>query len=228
MMLSVVMPIYNLNPDLARMTQRNLGRMWDARTVPLEVIGVENGSPCEVEAAVSTWIHWPQNRGIAPAWNAGLAQAHGDVIAFVTTSTAVEPGWDKALRDAARSGAIAFPLTDEGDGPRKHRDGTGVAGWCWAMSRETAERIGPFDESFSPAWYEDTDYFYRATQLGIPLVSVPAAVVKHARSSTTSKLSNWPLLFMSQRLRFAWKHGLDPDAPPPFWRTPLPDWRPPT
>lgn len=32
---------------------------------------------------------------------------------------------------------------------------------CMLLRRELVEELGPFDESFGPAWYEDIDYFLR-------------------------------------------------------------------
>jgi hypothetical protein len=224
-MLSVIVPVWNVTPELAQMAHANIERIWDTAEVPLEVIVVDNGSPHRRPLRTSAATLWPTNRGIAPAWNEGRRLAHGDVFAFVTTTTHVEPGWDRPLYDAALMGHIAFPLTG---GSKPY--GLGISGWCWAVSRSVAEQVGPFDETFVPAWYEDTDFFKRALLSGVQLVSVPAANVTRTGSRQVVTACPWAarkdLLFMANRLRYHWKHGGDPNEPPDFWRAPLPDYAP--
>ena len=100
----------------------------------------------------------------------------------------VEPGWDEALYEAATDGRrIAFPYTDHCDGQGFTRpDQGGTAGWCFMITKAIYDEVGPFDEWFSPAFCEDTDYWHRAWQLGIELSPVPAARVVHARRTTAA------------------------------------------
>ena len=42
---------------------------------------------------------------------------------------------------------------------------------CFAMSREVFQRVGYMDEKFKEGFnFEDTDYFFRAMQMGLPMV----------------------------------------------------------
>lgn len=223
-MLSITIPVWNQTREASDMTKRNVERLWDVATVPLEIILVDNASRFTDQYPASVWLTKRTNEGIAPAFNTGMALAHGETLAFLNTDVEVTPGWDTALVTAAHAvDGVTFPWTDEGAGPAKN-DGIGVAGWCFVVPTETARRVGRFDETFVPAFWEDTDWFHRAVKLGIPLYSVPGAVVKHQRRTSARHLAGMDLLFTANRLRFAWKHGLHPGEPPEFWRTPLPEY----
>lgn len=225
MKLSVIIPAWNQTIEAANLASLNISKLYDLKGMDTEVILIDNNSLYPTDIYVDKKVLWKKNRGIAPAWNEGIKKAKGDLLAFLTTSTTPTESWDVALADAAEAGNIAFPWTDEGDGFQKHRAGTGIAGWCWMLSRETQKEVGLIDETFVPAWYEDTDYFHRALQADVPLVSVPTAKVLHKANNSSQHVSNRDLLFLSQRLRYSWKHGLDPNQAPPFWQTPLPEWK---
>jgi GT2 family glycosyltransferase len=52
------------------------------------------------------------------------------------------------------------------------------------LRRATIDRIGPFDERFAPAWFEDVDYCRRIHDAGGRLWLVPAARAVHAGGSS--------------------------------------------
>jgi N-acetylglucosaminyl-diphospho-decaprenol L-rhamnosyltransferase len=47
------------------------------------------------------------------------------------------------------------------------------------LRREVVDGVGPFDEQFSPAWFEDVDYCRRLAERGHEIWVVPAASVRH-------------------------------------------------
>ena len=47
------------------------------------------------------------------------------------------------------------------------------------LRRDVLEEIGPFDEQFSPAWFEDVDYCRRLAERKKEVWVVPAALVRH-------------------------------------------------
>ena len=183
--LSIVVPVWSRTPELAEMAARTLERVWEVARLSTEVIVIDNGSP--VERPLPARVHrFPENRGVATAWNTGIQLARAPVIAVLNSDCLVEPGWDEALYEAATTGRrIAFPYTDHCDGEGfRQPDQAGTAGWCFMLTRELYAEIGPFDEWFSPAYGEDTDYWHRAWELGVELSPVPAARVTHARRSS--------------------------------------------
>lgn len=220
--LSVIIPVYNLSEKTRSLSLDAIARVRKHAQMPTEVITIDNGSKFPIHVGDAE-TNWTVNRGIAPAFNEGIRLAKGDFLCFLNSDCMVEPDWDRYLCVAAEAkSAIAMPFTNG-----EKSDGIGITGWCFVVQREVAAKIGPFDETFVPAQYEDTDWFHRALQKGIPLVNVPQANVKHVRKQGGSLEAPWAdraeWLHMANRYRYAWKHGVDPKNPPPFWTRPLVD-----
>jgi glycosyltransferase involved in cell wall biosynthesis len=222
--LSVTIPVWSRDPELAQMAYRTIERVWDVARVPTEVVVVDNGSPVDVPLPARVY-RYPENRGVSVGWNTGIRLSSAPVVAVLNSDCRVEPGWDEALLDAATDGRrIAFPYTDHCDGRGFTRpDQGGTAGWCFVLTKSLYDEIGPFDEWFSPAFCEDTDYWHRAWQLGIDLSPVPAARVVHARR--TSGLPGSDQLLQAHRYKYGWKHGVDPDRAPPYYHREVVDYR---
>jgi glycosyltransferase involved in cell wall biosynthesis len=216
--LTVVVPVWSRTPALADVADRTIARLRSVAGLSTEIIVVDNGS--RYTRPFDAVIHrFEENHGVAVAWNTGLRLARAKTVAFVNSDCTVERGWDEALFEAANSGRrIAFPYTDHGDelGYRQP-DQAGTAGWCFMLTKDLYHEIGPFDERFSPAFGEDTDYFHRAWMLGIELTPVPAARVHHVRRTTASGAGDWELLLLAHRYMYGWKHGVDPLRAPPFY-----------
>jgi glycosyltransferase involved in cell wall biosynthesis len=222
--LSVTIPVWSRTPEVAAMAQRTIERVWEVARVPTEVVVVDNGSPVEVPLTARVY-RYPENRGVSAGWNAGIRLTSAPAVAVLNSDCRVEPGWDEALLDAASDGRrIAFPYTDHCDGQGFIRpDQGGTAGWCFVMTRALYDEIGPFDEWFSPAFGEDTDYWHRAWERGVELSPVPAARVVHARR--TSQASGADLLLQAHRFKYGWKHGVDPRRAPPYYNREIVDYR---
>ena len=64
-----------------------------------------------------------------------------------------------------------------------------VSGAYLATTLSVMQRLGGFDEKYSPAYYEETDLCFRAHDLGIPVIYSPAIVIRHVEygSSSTSE-----------------------------------------
>jgi hypothetical protein len=154
-------------------------------------------------------IRQPVNLGFAGGVNAGIQVAQGDVFVLLNQDSVVQPGWLAALirvfEDRSEFGiagctifdpdgtvnhagamirrpdAYGVHLTDIGDGqPRAVEYVTGTA---FALRRQTWDSVGQFDEGYYPAYYEESDYCYRARQRDIGIAYVPQARVTHLFSS---------------------------------------------
>jgi GT2 family glycosyltransferase len=179
-------------------------------------------------------ISQPINLGFAGGVNAGLRAARGDVGVLLNQDCIVQAGWLDALLDALNTHpefgiagctifnadgsinhagaqlrkpiALGQHLTDRnGDQPRAVEYVTGAA---MAIRRSTWEAIGPFDDGFYPAYYEEVDYCYRARQHGLEIGYVPAATVQHLFSSREwqrDPLKSWAT-HQHSRYRFVCKH----------------------
>jgi hypothetical protein len=220
--LTVTIPVWSRTAELGDMAVRTIKRIRDYARLETEVVVVDNGSPHERELDADVY-RYDSNRGVAIAWNAGIALASAPVIAILNSDCLVEPGWDEALYEAATtSRRVAFPYTDHADGRGfRSPDQGGTAGWCFMAAAELFAEIGTFDEQFSPAFCEDTDYWHRAWQLGVELTPVPAARVSHARRSTGRTDPHIDWLLTSHRYKYGWKHGVEPMKAPPYYNRPI-------
>lgn len=63
------------------------------------------------------------------------------------------------------------------------------AGAALMIRREVFEEIGPLDEQFSPAWFEDVDYCSRLAAAGKEVWVVPAANARHVGGASLEHLS---------------------------------------
>ena len=223
--LSVTIPVWSRSPELADVARETIERVWEVARVPTEVVVVDNGSPVEVRLPARVY-RYPENRGVSVGWNTGIRLSSAPVVAVLNSDCRVESGWDEALLGAAIDGRrIAFPYTDHCDGRGFTRpDQAGTAGWCFVLTKQLYAEIGPFDEWFSPAFCEDTDYWHRAWQAGVELSPVPAARVVHARR--TSSLPGSDQLLQAHRYKYGWKHGVDPDRAPPYYQREIIDYEP--
>ena len=159
--LTITIPVWSRTPELAAMAQRTIERIWEVARVPTEIVVIDNGSPHEAPLAAKVY-RYPENRGVSIGWNTGIRYATAPVLVVLNSDCRVEPGWDEALYAAATDGRrIAFPYTDHCDGLGfTAPDQAGTAGWCFMMSRAVYDEVGVFDEWFSPAFGEDTDYWH--------------------------------------------------------------------
>jgi GT2 family glycosyltransferase len=154
-------------------------------------------------------IRQPVNLGFAGGVNAGLRQVDGDLAVLLNQDCLVQPGWlDQIIAGltARPSWGIAGCTLLNSDGSIDHagaylrqpslrgehrsqpaspdpHEVPYVTGALFAIHRSVWEEIGLLDEGFYPAYYEETDYCYRARAAGYGIGYVPAAQAIHLRSS---------------------------------------------
>jgi GT2 family glycosyltransferase len=221
--LSVIIPRFANTAPVHEITNQTIDTVLKNKSdkFDTEVVVVDDGSLIQLDRRDDIWLYRNEvNSGVAHSWNLGIKnRPNSDFYCFLNSDCLVEPGWDFPLVVAAEQmPVVAMPFTNG-----EQSDGVGVTGWCFLTSKQIFDRIGLFDESFSPAYYEDTDWFHRAINLDIALVNVEGSNVRHTRGQGgTGWLKRKDYLHLSNRFRYAWKHGVDPNDIPPFWKEPLP------
>jgi GT2 family glycosyltransferase len=177
------------------------------------------------------------NLGFAAGNNVGLRAATGDVLVLLNQDTVVHDGWlaelVAALDDPTvgivgckllypdgtiqHAGAYLHGVRGESEHIGRREPDIGqydkpgevdfVTGASIALKRSTLVRIGPLDEGFTPAYYEDTDWCYRARSAGLRIVYWPAATVTHFESvSTQTDSYAHKAVYHHGRLRLLFKH----------------------
>lgn len=182
------------------------------------------------------------NLGVSKGNNYVLARYDADHYVMLNPDTEVRAGWLEALVEEAASdarigivgGKLLFP-----DGRIQHAGGVAapsgprhlgvlelaeshdepadvdyVTFACALVKREVVDRIGHLDESYTPYYYEDADYCFRARAAGFRVRYTPRCVVVHHEGAAMQKrLSVEKARIVERnRLRFRFTHD-----PPAWW-----------
>lgn len=136
-----------------------------------------------------------RNEGFPRACNQGMAIADGDCILLLNTDVLVSPEWLKGLHECLNCApdiGIVGPKSNFVSGAQLVTEGAysnadefiafakdfrksfrglylpryRVVGFCFLFKRELIDRIGYFDERFTPGNFEDDDYCLRALAAG--------------------------------------------------------------
>ena len=179
-------------------------------------------------------IRQPVNLGFAGGINVGVQASQGEVIVLLNQDCLVLPGWLDELVDALdthpKVGVMGSTIY-HADGTINHTgaviqkpEATGVhltdlptekvrpvdfvTGAAMAIRRTTWNRIGPFDDAYYPAYFEDADYCYRARRKGIGVACATFARVSHLFSGRDWQLDYYrhAVYTNTSRYRFVCKH----------------------
>ena len=179
------------------------------------------------------------NRGFAAANNQGLALATGDRFVLLNNDTIVPKGWlTRLIRhlDDPLVGAVG-PVTNRASNEaqietsyrtyaeleRFARDYTRdhAGGWfeipmltmfCFAIRRETHQRVGPLDEQYYIGMFEDDDYAMRLRSSGYRLACALDVFIHHFGGASLGGLlrpGDCQELLTSNRERFERKWGIE-------------------
>jgi GT2 family glycosyltransferase len=103
------------------------------------------------------------------------------------------------LRDDGYAGDIGDSVADEGQYDAA-ADRFGVSGAAMVTRAETLAHLGPFSRRYF-AYYEDTDWCWRAQLAGLRLAYDPGAVVTHLRGQTSGGTAAARVRYLSERNR---------------------------
>jgi glycosyltransferase involved in cell wall biosynthesis len=222
-LVSVIVPAYNAEAFIAETLDSAFAQ--DFR--PLEVIVVDDGSTdrtAEIAGRYEVQLVRQPNRGPAAARNAGLARARGDYIAILDADDVWPEDRVSCLVEALRSGAdIAFGLSQifltPGQPKPEHfpeRVTEPVQNHMAAMMTRRAvfELVGGFDEDLRLS--EDVDWFMRARDAGVKVVSVDHLVLRyriHAQNTSRDKAGTQSTMLHVLRSSLARRRGQPTESP---------------
>lgn len=171
MRVSVIIPAYVLNQELAKETQRCIDSLKEDE--PEEIVLIDNGSPFHTELPYTHRIE--TNAGYSGAVNLGLREATGDVLVVGNNDLQFPVGWLAETKEKFKKcHALAYRQSDQ---PNVSRFAS-----IWAISRSLLEDVGFLDEQFFTA-FADTDYWRRTLNAGyeIPRSDI---IIGHTGSKT--------------------------------------------
>lgn len=240
---SVVIPAFNGRHHL----EANLPPLLDATKSAsgVEVIVVDDGSSDGTPEFVAGQfpgvkvVALGRNRGFAPACNAGVDAAGGEVVYLLNSDARVLPGFLAPLLErfadptvfavgsgeipTQREGMLAVPIPFFRFGLFGHRYVEAAIGArplpVWfvsaghaAFSREKFRELGGFDELYRPFYWEDIDLCCRAWRRGWKVALEPASLVHHEGKGTISRFfapGTIRRVYWKNRFLFTWKNLRD-------------------
>lgn len=221
MKLSIVIPIYILDQQLARLTYKCLESIVKY-TKDYEIIIIDNKpikgwSNIEFKEVLKrrfdltnwTYIHNKENIGVGAAWNQGAKVANGKYICFMNNDIEVTENWSEPLIQILQDKkvAVAFPLSkNKEDDDYFER----LAGFCWVIRRDLFNKLGRIDESYGLANFEDTDFYMRAKNNGYKLICSTKSKVKHYSRATASKIKKIDKLYSKNEKKYFDKYKILP------------------
>jgi GT2 family glycosyltransferase len=165
-----------------------------------------------VEAAVAAFapdivVLVNQDCFVKPGWLAPLVAALGDPTVAAAGARLLDADGATLQHAGARIEANGL-TTHLGRGlrdPCAHRapqDVDYVCGALFALRAATWQRLGPFDEGYAPAYFEEVDFCVRARSQGLRVVYVPASEAVHEEASTSSSVRTFYRRYHGSRMRF--------------------------
>ncbi len=181
-----------------------LASVHRAETKPLEILVIDGHSTdrtAEIAAGFPLVRVIPEaGRGIANAYNQGIAAARGDIVAFISHDDMWTDGkLDKQLSFMRANPELLFTVGMvehflEGDTPPPgfrtellDRPHPGYIMETLMARKAVFEVVGLFDPNFAVS--EDTDWFARARDVGAPSAMLPETLVRKRVHSTNSSLN---------------------------------------
>lgn len=157
-------------------------------------------------------IIFPENRGRPAALNAGFAAAKGDVLIRCDDDLEVDPDFVATLvryhGDPDRPTGVIGMCQDVFRPETRYAQVYGIAAdadirrvtplipedrvWrAWsavvAVTRETFDRVGDYDERYRRYGWEDVDWGYRAHLAGVRIVVEPRTIALHHNPARTTR-----------------------------------------
>lgn len=189
--------------DNEEITKECISRILKYRKYNEELILVDNGSQNKgfldsllKEQQLIVKIRNGKNEGCIIARNQAMRRAKGVYLFILDNDQYISSvslhrlmntegdvvgveGW------SMDSGAWAFDIKEE-RGPLAY---VGAGGML--VKKIVAEDIGYFDEVFSPAWFEDPDFCYKAEKKGFSIAYCKNAEIKHLQHQTINKQTDF-------------------------------------
>jgi GT2 family glycosyltransferase len=214
---SIILPSYTITKEHKEVLKRALASLQDAMSLNTELILIDDGSIFDISDLYEQGPHkviiHRRNSGIATSWNDGLKLARGEYIAIINDDITVEIGWLDKLRQALEfedEYMVSAPGVSGGEnGIGIEEDYQWFPGYCFMLKQDTVDKIGLFDEQFSPFNYEDTDYWTRVLKTGGKLVRNYSTTITHKEGDVLHSL-NYDKVDQINKQKFIEKHGFNP------------------
>lgn len=204
----------------------------------IETIIVDNGSTDKSPDVVEKKYPWARlirlrrNLGFPGGVNIGITNAHGkylfiandDLVLSRPSARQMIERFNTNPRLGVLGGKTYFKLQPEkvsatgfkisfftGKIAPETATPMWVSGCALMIPRRVIDKVGLFDEGFSPGYFEDADLCMRVRQAGYKIAYDPDIIFFHGHNKSFAKLSRWRYLWYWQKakLRFMYKYALN-------------------
>lgn len=219
--LSIVIPCFN-KFNFTNSCLADLSKLPDTH----QLVVIDNGSTDETQTKLQgsteiTYYRNDENLGFSKACNIGHNLSTAPNVMFLNNDIRVKENhstWTQPIIDKCNDGLVGptMGLLDDNLNFVKEANAylngnSYMSGWCLSSSKEIWNKliinnyIGPFDERYGKAYFEDTDVSFFARKLGISMHVVDIPVVHFGKQ--TSKQLNTYELYTKARDIFVQKWG---------------------
>ncbi len=162
---TIIIPQFN-EPHLTIQAIQSL-RRWDPHPWPIVV--VDNGSSFESLRILhrlddpSTEILSLPRQGLTAAWNFAAKKCHTSNLVFLNNDTLSTGTWVATLLKPLHSGQVGITGAELRLERHLNPHLELLAGWCFAVPRNTFLSVGGFDETLK-LYFSDTDFQLRVRE----------------------------------------------------------------
>jgi GT2 family glycosyltransferase len=230
----VVIPSYNGLPLL----KKHLPEVIKHSPENTGIIVVDDGSVDGTQQFLEekypgiTCLHHHPNLGFPKSVNLGFAASQADLVVLLNNDVSPKPGYltgvDRYFRKKDHLFAVtlneinsSWPVVSysgklqylRGEDKTAPHYSTWASGGSAVFSRNFWNKLGGFDEIYSPGYWEDIDLGWRAWKAGLWIIWDPKSLVDHQHESTFNLFNREQINLIKQRneLLFNWKNITDPD-----------------
>lgn len=214
-LVSIIIPTYNAKIMLDQLCLHSLQK-YTKEIINYEIIVVDDASNDDIKEMLLE--KYPQiivlvnetNSGYVKSVNRGMKASNGKYILLLNNDIElICDDWLKKLvhvvEDDDTVGIVApkFLLPDGTVQQAREQleEVNAVLGACMLINRKLIEKIGYFDEHFSPGYFEEGDYCHRAWCAGFKVMSNPNSIVVHHHNKTFGTKPKNELYFITERNR---------------------------
>lgn len=211
----IIIPVWNERI----LTAKCIDTILENTLFPYRILIIDNGSSPETSqylkelAGQKPGLIYLQrndkNLGFPKAVNQGIELSDTPYICILNNDTEVYKDWLTEMIRIAESSpdiGIVNPASNNlgQKGPEAGASGRWIemaacTGFCMLIKKSLIEKIGNFDEIYTPGNFEDADFSKRAIKAGYRCVLAKGAYVYHRQNSSFKKITDWDDRFKKNR-----------------------------
>ena len=211
----IIIPVWNER----ELTARCIETILDNTHSPYRIIIIDNGSDPETAQYLNELAGQKpeliylkrndKNLGFPKAVNQGIGLSDASYLCILNNDTEVHKDWLTEMIQVAEKDAgigVINPASNNlgQKAPAPELSGKWIemaacTGFCMLVKREVIDRVGIFDEIYTPGNFEDMDFSKRVVRAGYRCILAKGAYVYHRQNTSFKKRQDWDDRFKRNR-----------------------------